>query len=96
MAEIKKKIEMLEEKIKKLITSHQDLKASIATLKKERLKMEKLLEEEKARLARMEEGYKQLSDSEHTKNREKIKAVRTRINTLVGEIDKSLTLINKK
>ena len=93
---MKKKFEEVENKIKKLITSHQELKSEIAFLKKDKLKLEKMLEEEKARLMRMDEGYKQLNEVERTKNSEKIKAMKMKINSLVGEIDKSVELITKK
>ena len=95
-AELKKKFENLEKKIENLVSSHQLLKVQLAALKDENSRLEKMIEEEKARLVRTDEGYKHLRESERTKNKEKIRAMKMRINGLVGEIDKSIALIGKK
>jgi len=95
-AEMKKKFDNLEKKIENLISSHLQLKALLAELKDENRRLEEMLEQERARVARTDAGYKHLRENERTKNKGKIKAMKMRINGLVGEIDKSIALISSK
>ena len=95
-AEMKKKLDDLEKKIHILISSHQELKAINAVLSDEKRKTEKLLEQERERVKRTDESYKQLREVDRSKNKEKIKSVKLKIHNLVGEIDKSVALMNVK
>ncbi len=84
----------LEQRIQKLISLHEELKDSNKSLVSDirRLKIE--LEEERTKTSRMEEGYKNLKEMEKTGNRQSIAQMKKRINDIIGEIDKNITLLN--
>lgn len=84
----------LEKRIQKLISLHEQLKDSnqgyISDIR--RLRIE--LEEERSKTNRMEEGYRNLKEMEKTGNRQSIAQIKKRINDIIGEIDKNITLLN--
>jgi chromosome segregation ATPase len=94
MGEAKNKFEELEDKIRKLIISHQELKGEIEALKKEKQKLVKQVEADKSRMKWVEDGYNNLQSTEKHKTEKTISQLKKKINSLVSEIDKSIELID--
>ena len=88
------KFEELESKIQGLIASHQQLKADNEALKTEKQALIKQLETEKARLKWAEDGYESLKEAEKNKTDKNISLLQKRLNDIISEVDKSLSLID--
>lgn len=84
----------LEKKIQKLISLHeQERKANLELLaENRRIQME--LGEEKLKVNRMEEGYRNLKEVEKSEQRQSIAQIKQKINDIIGEIDKNISLLN--
>ena len=94
MGDFKNKFEELENRIQNLITSHQQLRQENDHLKSENERLLKAANTEKARLKRMEEGYHELKDAERAKNKAQITTLKSKVNEMIGEIDRSVALID--
>jgi chromosome segregation ATPase len=88
------KFEELEAKIQGLIDAHSQLKSENEALKKENVSLSKSLEAEKARLKWVEDGYHELQDSEKKKKNKSIGQLQKKIEGLIGEVDKNLSLLD--
>jgi hypothetical protein len=94
--DFKKKIEELEKSIQNLISSHQEIKSENSRLREEVANGVVALQEEKLKTKRLEEGYKELKQQERSQRNKNIETIKMKINSLVGEIDKNVALINAK
>ena len=94
--DIKSKFSSLEEKIQKLITLHEDAKRVNAKLIAEKRQMIIELEEEKEKLHRMQEGYKNLKEMEKSSSVNSISNMKRKINDIILEIDRNMSLIQNK
>ncbi len=99
MAEVKEQsinFSTLEKRIQKLISLHEQLKISNQGLLTDNRKLRIELEEERSKTSRMEEGYRNLKEVEKNGNRQSITQIKKRINDIIGEIDKNISLLNGK
>lgn len=91
--DLKFRLTALEGRIQQLITMHESLKSSCQDLLTENHRLAIALEEEKARAARLDEGYRNLKEQELAVTRQQVDRINLRINELVSEIDKNIQLI---
>jgi len=93
MGELKNKFEELELRIQKLINSHQNLRNQITQLKEENAKLEKTAADERERLKMMQQGFEEFRDVTRVKTRAQISGLKTKVNDMISEIDRSVALI---
>jgi hypothetical protein len=86
----------LHDKIEKLIYLHEELKKANKKLLAEKLQMTKDLEDERERILRLEEGYKNLKEIEKSSSRQSITNMKRKINDLIHEIDKNMSMMEDK
>ncbi len=86
----------LEERIQKLISLHEQLKDSNQGLVSDNRRLQIELEEERVKTNRMEEGYRNLKEMEKSGNRQSIAQIKQRINDIIGEIDKNISLLTSQ
>src|SRR5205085_8769425 len=86
----------LHDKIEKLIYLHEELKKTNKKLLAEKLQMTKDLEDERERILRLEEGYKNLKEIEKSSSRQSITNMKRKINDLIHEIDKNMSMMEDK
>ncbi len=86
----------LHDKIEKLIYLHEELKKVNKKLLSEKLQMTKDLEDERERILRLEEGYKNLKEIEKSSSRQNITNMKRKINDLIHEIDKNMAMMEDK
>lgn len=91
---IKERLASLEERIQKFISLHEELKASNQALQAENRRLLLVLEEERVKASRIEEGYKNLKTQEIQANRHQVDRINIRINELINEIDKNIKLMD--
>jgi predicted nucleic acid-binding Zn-ribbon protein len=94
MGELKNKFEELELRIQKLINSHQNLRNEIARLKELNALLEKSAGEEKDRVKMMQQGFEEFRDITRVKTRAQISGLKTKVNDMISEIDRSVALID--
>jgi len=94
MGELKNKFEELELRIQKLINSHQNLRSEIRQLKEENAKLEKAASEERDRVKMMQQGFEEFRDVTRVKTRAQISGLKTKVNDMISEIDRSVALID--
>lgn len=85
----------LENKIQKLIYLHKELKLSAESLKSENLKLKEELNEEREKMMKMKEGYSMMKEAEKSSANESIGQLKKKINDIISEIDKSVTLMSE-
>ena len=83
-------------KIEKLIYLHEELKKVNKKLLAEKLQMTKDLADEREKILRLEEGYKNLKEIEKTSSRQSITNMKRKINDLIHEIDKNMSMMEDK
>jgi hypothetical protein len=86
----------LHDKIQKLIYLHEELKKANKKLLAEKLQMTKDLVDERERVLRLEEGYKNLKEIEKTSARQSISNMKRKINDIIHEIDKNMSMMEDK
>jgi TolA-binding protein len=86
----------LHDKIEKLIYLHEELKKANKKLLAEKIQMTKDLEDERERILRLEEGYKNLKEIEKSSSRQSITNMKRKINDLIHEIDKNMSMMEDK
>jgi hypothetical protein len=86
----------LHDNIEKLIYLHEELKKTNKKLLAEKLQMTKDLEDERERILRLEEGYKNLKEIEKSSSRQSITNMKRKINDLIHEIDKNMSMMEDK
>jgi len=94
LQEIKTKIEALESRMQKFISLHERLKSDHQELLGDNRKLQFELEDERGRTKRMEEGYKNLKEVEKVSKKQSISQIKRKINDIIGEIDKNMTLLD--
>jgi predicted nucleic acid-binding Zn-ribbon protein len=94
MGDLKNKFHDLEKQIQKLINSHQNLRSEINRLKEENARLEKATEEERERVKMMQQGFEEFRDVTRVKTRAQISGLKTKVNDMISEIDKSVALID--
>ncbi|MCX6291735.1 MAG: hypothetical protein NT126_08220 [Bacteroidetes bacterium] len=94
MPELKTKFDELERRIQKLISLHKELKSENQKLVGLNRKLELELDEEKQRHLRIEEGMLNLKEEERNRSHRSITGMKQKINEMIGEIDRSVMLIN--
>ncbi len=86
----------LHDKIQKLIYLHEELKKANKKLLDEKLQMTKDLDDERDRIIRLEEGYKNLKEIEKTSSRQSISNMKRKINDIIHEIDRNMAMMEDK
>jgi len=94
LQEIRTKIGALESRMQKFISLHEQLKKEHQDLVGEHRKVQFELEDERGRTKRMEEGYKNLKEVEKVSKKQSISQIKRKINDIIGEIDKNMTLLD--
>jgi len=94
MGEIKNKFQELELRIQKLINSHQNLRSEIQQLKEENARLEKAAADEKERVKMMQQGFEEFRDITRVKTRAQISGLKSKVNDMISEIDRSVALID--
>jgi regulator of replication initiation timing len=90
---IKERFSSLEQRIQQFIELHEALKVNCQQLMTENKRLLAELEEERLRFKRLDEGYKNLKESELATTRQHVDRINLKINDLVSEIDKNIKLI---
>ncbi len=96
MSELKTKFDELEKRIQKLIHLHKQAKSENQKLIQLNKKLEFELEEERQRFSRLEEGLSNLKESERNSKSKSISGIKMKINEMISEIDRSVTLISEQ
>ena len=94
MGDIKNKFQELELRIQKLINSHQNLRSEIQQLKEENARLEKAAADEKERVKMMQQGFEEFRDITRVKTRAQISGLKSKVNDMISEIDRSVALID--
>ena len=94
MQDLKTKFDEVENRIRKLISLHEQLKTENKKLLQLNRKLETELKEEKNRYSRLEEGMENLQESKKMLTRKSITGIKQKINEMISEIDRSSALIN--
>ena len=93
MGEPKNKFQDLHTKIQNLINSHQNLRKENQELRQELVQLEKTLHEERDRVSMMQEGFEEFRELSRGKTRTQISGLKTKVNEMISEIDRSVALI---
>lgn len=94
MGDLKNKFNALEMQIQNLINSHQNLRTEIRKLKEEKANLESVLNAEKERVTMMQQGFEEFRDITRVKTRSQISGLKTKVNEMISEIDRSVALID--
>jgi hypothetical protein len=95
-SDFKSNFSELHDKIQKLIYLHEELKKANKKLLAEKLQMTKDLDDERERILRLEEGYKNLKEIEKTSSRQSISNMKRKISDIIIEIDKNMSMMEDK
>ena len=87
---------VLQEKIQKLIHLHEELKKANQELLSDKVQLKKDLEQEKDKLVRLEVGYKNLKEIEKSSSQKSIGNMKRKINDIILEIDKNMSMMEDK
>jgi hypothetical protein len=91
--ELKTNLANLENRISKLIYLHKQVRESNLEMLSENRRLLLELEEEKGKMQRIEEGYKNLKKAEQSGTRNSITQIKKRISDIISELDKNMTLM---
>ena len=94
--DFKNNFSVLQDKIQKLIHLCDDFKKSNNKLLAEKRQMIIDLGEERAKIQRLEVGYKNLKEVEKTSSKQNITNMKRRINDIIVEIDKNMSMMENK
>ena len=94
--DFKSNFSVLQDKIQKLIHLCEELKKNNKKLLTERRKITTDLEEERAKLQRLEDGYKNLKEMEKSSSRQSITNMKRKISDIIVEIDKNMSMMEDK
>lgn len=94
--DVKSNFAPLEERIQKLIYLHEEARKENMKLMAEKRKLTLELEEEREKNKRMEEGYKNLKAIEKSSSRQSITNMKRKINDIILEIDKNVSMMEDK
>jgi hypothetical protein len=96
MSELKTKFDELEKRIQKLIHLHKEVKSENLKLVQLNRKLELELKEDREKYFRLEEGLTNLKESERNTTNKSISGMKQKINEMISEIDRSVTLISEQ
>ena len=91
--ELKTNLANLENRISKLIYLHKQVRGSNLEMLTENRRLLLELEDEKGKIHRIEEGYKNLKKSEQSGTRNSVSAIKKRISDIISELDKNMALM---
>ncbi len=94
MGDLKNKFSNLEKRIQNLINSHQNLRNELQKLKEENAHLESEVILEKDRVKMMQQGFEEFQDVTRVKTKAQISGLRMKVNDMIGEIDRSVALID--
>ena len=94
MQDLKTKFDEVENRIRKLISLHEQLKTENKKLIQLNRKLEMELKEEKNRFNRLEVGLENLQENKKNLTNKSISGIKQKINEMISEIDRSSALIN--
>jgi predicted nucleic acid-binding Zn-ribbon protein len=94
MGDLKNKLSDLEKQIQNLINSHQNLRKELQKLKEEKAHLESEVNVEKERVKMMQQGFEEFRDVTRVKTRTQISGLKSKVNEMISEIDKSVALID--
>src|SRR6187431_3225860 len=94
MSDLKNKFQELELRIQKLINSHQNLRNEIQQLKEVNAKLQKATDDEKERIKMMQQGFEEFRDITRVKTKAQISGLKSKVNDMISEIDRSVALID--
>ena len=94
--DFKSNFSLLQDKIQKLIHLHEELKKANKKLYTEKRQLTRELEDERGKLQRLEEGYKNLKEIEKSTSKQSITNMKRKINDIIVEIDKNMSMIEDK
>ena len=94
--DFKSNFSALQDKIQKLIHLCEDLKKSNNKLLAEKRQIIIDLGEERAKIQRLEVGYKNLKEVEKSSSKQNITNMKRRINDIIVEIDKNMSMMENK
>ncbi len=92
--DLKTNFSALENRIQKLIHLHEELKKSNLQLLGDNNRLILELDEERSKIRRLEEGYKNLKEIESTTTKQSITNMKRRISDIIVEIDKNMAMID--
>ncbi|MBL0104435.1 MAG: hypothetical protein IPP51_12185 [Bacteroidetes bacterium] len=92
--DLKTNFSALESRIQKLIHLHEELKKSNQQLLADNNRLMLELDDERNKIRRLEEGYKNLKEIESSTTKQSITNMKRRINDIIVEIDKNMALID--
>ena len=79
-----------------LIHLHEELKKANQELLSDKVQLKKDLEQEKDKLVRLEVGYKNLKEIEKSSSQKSIGNMKRKINDIILEIDKNMSMMEDK
>lgn len=94
--DFKSNFSALQDKIQKLIHLCEELKKSNNKLLAEKRQIIIELGEERAKIQRLEVGYKNLKEVEKSSSKQNITNMKRRINDIIVEIDKNMSMMENK
>src|SRR5256885_1183782 len=94
MGDLKNKFQELEQQIQNLINSHQNLRKDVQRLKDVNTQLEKEVNAERERVRMMQQGFEEFRDVTRVKTRAQISGLKTKVNDMISEIDRSVALID--
>ncbi|CAN5676689.1 hypothetical protein BH11BAC1_BH11BAC1_19550 [soil metagenome] len=94
MGDLKNKFQELEQQIQNLINSHQNLRKDVQRLKEENTNLEKEVNSERERVSMMQQGFEEFRDVTRVKTKAQISGLKTKVNDMISEIDRSVALID--
>ena len=94
--DFKSNFSLLQDKIQKLIHLHEELKKANKILYTEKRQLTRELEDERGKLQRLEVGYKNLKEIEKSTSKQSITNMKRKINDIIVEIDKNMSMIEDK
>ena len=94
--DVKSNFSLLRDKIQKLIHLYEELKKVNKKLHADKRQMTVNLEEERVKIQRLEEGYKNLKEIERSSSHQSITNMKRKISDIIVEIDKNMSLMEDK
>ena len=94
--DLKSNLNQLQDKLQKLLNLYEEIKKSNKKLSAEKRQLTVELNEEKSKIQRLEEGYRNLKDIERSTSRQSITNMKRKINDIIVEIDKNMSMMEDK
>jgi hypothetical protein len=91
--DVKSNFNPLKERIQKLIHLSEELNKANKKLLAEKRQLTLQIEDEKEKIKRMEEGYRNLKEIEKSSSRQSISNMKRKISDIILEIDRNMSMI---